>query len=183
MNVQVRPFSNRDRETYRSHAARSHNESGVGEPPFNPFEPGAVDLPREPDAGKLALPLSETGWLRLWVADHERDGIVGHMDLKGSQLAVGCHRCLLGIAIERPYRRGGLGRRLLQAAIDFVRREPSLEWIDLSVFSHNTPAIQLYRSLGFEEIGRVPDKFRISGESISDVLMALHVGAGPAVSR
>lgn len=175
MSIAVRPYSARDREAYRGHAARSHNESGIGEPPFNPFEPGAVDLPREPDAGKLALPVTETGWMRLWIAEHDLDGIVGHMDLKGSTLAVGLHRCLLGIAIERRFRGAGLGRRLMQAAIDFVRQEPTLEWIDLSVFSHNTRAIALYRRLGFEEVGRVTDKFRVSGESITDVLMALHV--------
>lgn len=175
MSVVIRPYSTRDRDAYRSHAARGHEEYGVGEPPYNPYEPGAVDPPPEPDAGKLALPVAETGWLRLWIAEHDRDGIVGHMDLKGSSLAVGRHRCLLGIAIERRYRGVGLGGELMQAAIDFVRQEPTLEWIDLSVFSNNSRAIALYRRVGFEEVGRVPDKFRISGESITDVLMALHV--------
>jgi RimJ/RimL family protein N-acetyltransferase len=173
VSCEVRPYLPEDRESFRAHFVRSMDESGNSEPPFNPFEPGAEDLPRDFNFEGLVLPFSANGWLRLWVAVHERDGVVGHLDLKGAKLAVGLHRCLLGIAIERPHRGGGLGRRLMQAAIDFARGEPALEWIDLSVFSHNTGARALYQDLGFTELGEIEDKFRISGESITDVLMAL----------
>ncbi len=49
----------------------------------------------------------------------------------------------------------------------------SLEWIDLKVFAHNTPARSLYRELGFVDIGVVRDRFRIGGQSIDDVIMTL----------
>lgn len=175
MSYRVRPYRAGDREPYSRHAARSHGESGRGEPPFNPYEPGTVDLPTEPRLEDLEHPLAEPGWRRLWLAVDDRDGIVGHMDLKGSKLDVGMHRCLLGIAIERDHRGRGVGRLLMQAAIDFARGEPGLDWIDLSVFSHNTPALKLYRDLGFVEQGRIEDKFRISGESITDILMTLKI--------
>ncbi len=173
MNYEIRPYLPGDREPFRAHFVRSMDESGNGEPAFNPFEPGSEDLPRDFNFDGLALPVASMGWLRLWVAVHDRDGVIGHLDLKAPKLAVGLHRCVLGIAIERAHRGAGLGGRMMQAAVDFARQEPGLDWIELSVFSHNAGARELYRRLGFVEQGRVEDKFRIGGESVADILMAL----------
>ena len=104
------------------------------------------------------------------------------MDLKGDALAAGLHRSELGIGIERSYRGRGLGRQLMQVAIDFALGAATLDWLDLKVFAHNTPARALYRSLGFEEIGTVIDRFRIGGVSVDDVLMTLAVRS-PAARR
>ena len=101
--------------------------------------------------------------------------VVAHVNLKGDGLATGLHRCELGIGIEEAYRSAGLGRRLMGTAIDFARHAPSLNWLDLRVFSHNTPARVLYISLGFKEVGTWFDRFRISGQSIDDILMTLNV--------
>ena len=169
----VRAYGNPDREDFLAHYRRSIDESGTGEPHFNPFIPGDPDRPQTPKFENLDKPVAEMGWLRYWVAVHETDGIVGHVDLKGPELRVALHRCLLGIGIERGHRGKGVGTRLMQAAIDFATAEPQLEWIDLSVFELNSPARALYERLGFREQGRVPDKFRIRGDSITDVLMAL----------
>ena len=49
---------------------------------------------------------------------------------------------------------------------------PNLHWVDLRVFANNHAARSLYRSLGFEEVGLLRDRFRIQGVSIDDVLMS-----------
>lgn len=131
---------------------------------------------------RLSLPLDAPGWQRwfgAWVDSGTR--IVAHVDLKGDALVSGLHRCELGLGIERSHRGRGLGRRLMQVAIDFARDAPTLDWLDLKVFAHNTPARALYRSLGFAEIGTVADRFRIGSASIDDVLMTLDV-RNPAVT-
>ena len=119
--------------------------------------------------------MTAPGWQRWFVAVTARGSIVGHVDLKGSRLKTGMHRCLLGIGIERGYRRRGLGRRLMTAAIEFARSAESLSWVDLAVFANNAPARALYKTLGFVEIGTLEDRFRIEGLAIDDVMMSLKV--------
>lgn len=98
---------------------------------------------------------------------------MGHVELSGSPLAVGLHRCEPGIGLERSHRGSGLGRALMNQALGFARAAPILEWVDLRVFAHNTAARRLYTSLGFSELGTTPDQFRIAGEPIDDIHMAL----------
>jgi len=174
--MRIEPVSHDQLEAFMAHFARHRAESGRGEHHFMPFAPDDPDGPRGLDAASIALPLDRPGWQR-WFVARERAGakIVGHVDLKGDGLKVGLHRCELGIGIERAYRSEGLGRRLMQVAIGFARRAESLAWIDLKVFAHNAPALALYRSLGFHEVGRLADRFRIGGTSIDDVIMVLDV--------
>ena len=110
-----------------------------------------------------------------FVAVSDGNDIVGHVDLKGDHLKTGLHRCELGIGIERPYRGRGLGRRLMETAIEFARAADTLSWMDLRVFSHNVAGRALYRSLGFSEVGTLVDRFRIDGQRIDDVVMTLKV--------
>ena len=159
---------------FREHFARHRAESGQEGLHFMPFAPDDPDGPRGLDAKALALPLTAPGWQRCFLA--RIDGrAIGHVDLKGGALKVQQHRCELGIGIEAPYRRAGLGRRLMEVAIDFCRREQSLDWLDLRVFAHNTQARALYKVLGFRELGVIEDCMRIGGQSIDDVLMTLPV--------
>ena len=60
--------------------------------------------------------------------------------------------------------------------ITFAERVPSLAWIDLHVFAHNTAAVTLYRDLGFVEVGCWTDRFRIDGEGLDELVMALPLG-------
>lgn len=169
----VRPYASADEELYRAHFERSVDESGRGEPHFNPFIPGDEERPRGASLEVLEKSLAETGWMRLWIAQHEDGEIVGHVNLKGGSMKTMLHRASLGIGIERPHRGKGLGQRLMQAAIEFARDEPMLDYIDLTYFEHNEPARALYDSCGFVEQGRVTDKFRIGNDTITDVIMAL----------
>jgi ribosomal protein S18 acetylase RimI-like enzyme len=79
--------------------------------------------------------------------------------------------------VERPYRGRGLGRALMEACIDWARQQPSLSWVDLGVFEGNDVAEALYRKLGFTELGRTPDRFRVDGLQITDITMVLQVDA------
>ena len=102
--------------------------------------------------------------------------VIGHIDLTGGSLYSALHRARLGIGIERRYRRLGFGRALMDAALDWARGQPTVRWVDLSVFAHNDYARKLYLAYGFREVGVTLDAYRIQGRSIDDVHMSLAVG-------
>lgn len=158
----------------RGHFAYLREDSGRDGLHFMPFVPGAAEGPRGPDPLRFAVPVTEPGWTRcfaLWDETGER--IIGHADLSGGKLATEMHRCELGIAIEAKWCGKGFGLQLMNAAIEFARAQPSLEWMDLRVFSINKRAQKLYQRCGFVELGCVPDRFRIGDAVIDDILMAL----------
>lgn len=163
---------------FDQHFARHRAESGRDGFHFMPFAPDDDEGPRGLDAKLFELTLDTPGWQRWWVARTSHNGdIVGHVDLKGNHLKTGMHRCELGIGIEHAYRGQGMGRRLMQTAIDFARSAPTLKWLDLRVFADNKNARLLYTKLGFAELGVVVDRFQIDGVSIDDVLMTLDVSS------
>lgn len=59
----------------------------------------------------------------------------------------------LGIGVEAEMRSQGIGRRLLEHAIAFVR-EQGASYVHLYVDPVNTRAMALYRRVGFVEVGK-----------------------------
>ncbi len=176
MTCSIRPLSPNDVDLFQEHFTRHRAESGRGEQHFLPFAPDDEEGPVGLNVAALDLPLDETGWQRWFVAVNDQAEIVGHVDLKGDGLKVGHHRCELGIGIEGPYRGSGLGRRLMQIAIEFARGVEALTWIDLRVFGHNAAGRALYLDMGFSEVGILIDRFRIEEQKIDDVIMTLEIG-------
>ena len=178
MEPTIRPLARDDRQRFQEHIGRVRAESSRGgDPPFTPTTPADQVDPAKLDFEAYVRPLTEPKWRRAFVLVTDDGSIVGHVDLHGDQFRAGLHRCELGIGIERPYRRLGFGRQLLQNAIELARVSRSVDWIDLYVFGHNAAARALYRKLGFKEAGTVTDRFRIDGRSIDDVIMTLKVSS------
>lgn len=174
MKIPIRAVRQEDTALLHAHMVRHLAESGGAMPHFLPFAPNSAEMPTTPDLNRLQLNLTELRWARWFMA--EVDGkAVGHLSLKGGGFKAGLHRCELGVGLEAAYRAQGLGRRLMQAGIEFARASGQLAWIDLQVFAHNTSGIALYRSLGFAETGRCLDRFRLEGKVIDDVSMSLSV--------
>lgn len=160
-------------EAFLDFSAAHHGENGA--PWFSPTV-GPHDRERQREVFDAAwdVPVGDDGWMKVWVARDERGAIVGHVDLRARPEPSTAHRALLGIGILAAHRGRGLGRRLMEVAIEWARTQP-LAWIDLATFAENTAALALYRKLGFVETGRVPDLFRLRGASITDVQMTLHL--------
>jgi RimJ/RimL family protein N-acetyltransferase len=172
----IRLLTEEDRTAFEAHLVRHRAESGRGgDRHFMPFAPDDPDGPTALGDAALGSPLHEPGWRRWWCAIGESGLIVGQVNLRGSKLRAALHRCVLGIGIERAHRGAGLGEELMGVAIDFCRRTPTIEWLDLYVFAHNVGARRLYERLGFQEIGTFTDAFRVEGVSIDDVAMTLPV--------
>jgi len=76
------------------------------------------------------------------------------------------------LSVQIPYRGLGIGQALLQTLLDWATVEPGLERIELSVFAHNTRALDLYRKLGFVEEARLPRTVKLAdGTYYDDVMM------------
>jgi ribosomal protein S18 acetylase RimI-like enzyme len=117
------------------------------------------------------VPVGDPGWRRFWIATDGTD-IFGHVDLRAHFESYARHRCILGIGVHRAIRRSGLGRRLLQHAIDFAASVQYIEWLDLQVLSVNSAAIALYASSDFVKTGEHMDLHRFDGLSFASTSMS-----------
>jgi RimJ/RimL family protein N-acetyltransferase len=91
------------------------------------------------------------------------DEIVGLLHVETTGFGFG----ELGMLVARDRRGRGVGSALVTAAIDWAR-ERGLHKLSLSVFTHNEPAIALYRKFGFVEEGRRVKHFRRANGELWD---------------
>jgi putative acetyltransferase len=106
----------------------------------------------------------------------ENDGVpVGHLLLERLRLAVTSHVVQLTIVVHPGHTSQGYGRILMDHAIEWARRSPDIEKIELRVRSCNSRAIALYRSLGFEVEGTLKRRIKLSEGYADDICMSLFV--------
>ena len=104
----------------------------------------------------------------------EDDGrIVGQLMLQGGKRRNVRHAATLGITVGREHRGQGVGRRLMEYAIDWARAGGVVTRIELNVFVRNSNAIRLYESCGFVVEGRRRRSIHRDGEYMDDLVMAL----------
>ena len=176
----VRLLAIADVDEYLASMAAINAESGLDgsghSHPYGRDEPFDIEARREREIRQWSTPLDQPEWARVWgLFDH--DDLVGHLGLSGPAVRSGLHRARMGMGILSTHRRQGGGTLLLGAAIEWARTRPSIDWIDLGVFSDNPGARALYDRLGFTVQGSTPDRFRIYGVSVADTSMALDVSA------
>lgn len=75
------------------------------------------------------------------------------------------------------YRGQGLGRRLIDAALDKARQERFIR-VELSVHADNARAIALYEKVGFLPEGVLRRSVLIDGRFIDTVTMAIMLDRG-----
>jgi ribosomal protein S18 acetylase RimI-like enzyme len=98
--------------------------------------------------------------------------IVGVLTLQGGHLRRMAHAAKLEVFVDSSARGLGVGRRLLQTAIDWAEAHPDLRKVGLAVFEDNARALSLYRSFGFEIEGRREGEYREpDGTLRADLLM------------
>jgi RimJ/RimL family protein N-acetyltransferase len=176
--MMIRLLTPSDIDSFTEHVARHLAESGRGGTPI--FWPQSSSEPwdrvskRKAFLERWSKGLHEPSWNRAWAA-YDGDRMVGHLDLGARPLATSLHRAILGMGIEESHRKQGLGQRLIETAIEWAKKQPSLDWLDLNVFAHNEPAKRLYEKCGFKEVGRMSDLFRVDGQSIDDIQMVLRL--------
>jgi ribosomal protein S18 acetylase RimI-like enzyme len=173
----VRALGIDDLDDFVDHLGAHFAENGRdGTPVFTPTpnsEPFDADARRARLSDELCADVGSEDWTRVWAAFVD-DALIGHVDLQARHEPSTSHRALLGLGVLAPFRGRGMGAALLEAALMWARAQP-LAWIDLYVFASNTGAQRLYTRFGFRELARVPDLFRVDGQSIDDIAMTLRL--------
>ncbi len=77
------------------------------------------------------------------------------------------HRCQIGIALYQEYCSRGIGRKMIEVALERAK-EAGYEQAELEVIAGNEKAISLYKQLGFEKYGVFPDNVKYKDGSYAD---------------
>lgn len=105
----------------------------------------------------------------------EADGeVVARLSLARDPHPASRHVADLGLMVASSHRRRGIGRALLEEAVDWSRRQ-GITKLELHVFPWNEPAIALYESFGFEREGYRKRHYARGGEHVDAILMAFQV--------
>lgn len=72
----------------------------------------------------------------------------------------------ISIYLSPEYRGKGLGRSLLLESLELTK-QLDIKTVVCFIFSHNIPSIKLFKSLGFEEWGKLPNVAEMDGKEYS----------------
>ena len=100
------------------------------------------------------------------IAERREEFLIGAFRKEGNHIKFR-HKAGIGIFILQKYCGIGLGRQLMEYAIENARKT-ELEQLKLGVFDDNVAAIRLYEKLGFREWGREPHAFKLKDGSYRD---------------
>lgn len=73
-------------------------------------------------------------------------------------------------------RGNGIGRMLLRASLDKAAEWTGVEQVSLSATAANEAAVNLYKSAGFVEVGRMPRALKIEAEYFDEITMLHRLG-------
>jgi ribosomal protein S18 acetylase RimI-like enzyme len=110
-----------------------------------------------------------------YVALDENGKVVAWIDISPSRRVISPHVGSLGMGILADYRRQGIGKRLMTAALEKAKSR-GIKRVELEVFAHNTAGIALYKRMGFVEEGRCRNAALLDEGYVDLIMMALWLG-------
>ena len=102
------------------------------------------------------------------------EGIVGRLSVARDPHPASYHVADLGLMVAATHRRRGIGRALLERAVEWAH-EAGVRKLELHVFPHNEAAIALYERFGFRQEGYRRAHYQRGSEYVDAILMALAV--------
>jgi putative acetyltransferase len=112
----------------------------------------------------------------VYVAETEDGRVIGRLSISRDQHPASRHVADLGLMVDFDYRRRGIGRALLDAAVEWAR-EAEVRKLELHVFPWNEAAIALYEDFGFVREGYRKNHYYRGEEYVDAVLMAYELPA------
>jgi ribosomal protein S18 acetylase RimI-like enzyme len=82
---------------------------------------------------------------------------------------------LFGMYVTSEYRGRGIGRLLLMTLIDHLSALPQISAIRLGVTETQDPARGLYKSVGFQVVGKADEGIVVNGRKYDELIMELRV--------
>lgn len=98
--------------------------------------------------------------------------VAATLSVAGGRLRRTRHVGEIGLSVAAPWRRRGVGRALLEIAIEAARQSGVLRRLTLQVFATNEAALALYATAGFAVDGRRPGHVRLNGRDVDLVFMS-----------
>ncbi len=136
MELTIRHAEPQDFEAVRDIYACPNATAGTLQIPFPSVEMWKKRM-AEPPTNARALVASADGRL------------IGHLSLEPMTRPRRAHVAAIGMAVHDEFRRRGVGTTLLAAATELADNWLNLLRLELSVYTDNEPALQLYRRAGF----------------------------------
>ncbi len=135
------------------------------------------------DLSRVHTASFDDGWttndFTTWLARAEAIAVIAHSEREplafGLALAAGDDAELLTIATAPDQRRTGFGRRIFQALDAEAAKRGRGRWV-LEVARNNLPAIGLYKSSGFVEIGVRKAYYRTREGQVDALVMSRRAG-------
>ncbi len=126
----------------------------------------------------------ESAWIKSIRDNPSAKGLIAELD--GEIVALlffipntrikNAHTGEFGISVHPSFQGVGIGRQLIEALLDWARKNIVIEKVTLQVFKTNHHAIKLYKSLGFKEEGRLIKAIKqLSGEYVDVIQMYIEV--------
>ncbi len=115
---------------------------------------------------------TDNGLCLVAALDH---GAIGSLTLEGGRYSKTRHVAELGVIVHREWRRRGVGKELIGAAVEAARASAVIKKISLRLFSNNDAALRLYESLHFRLEGRRAAQIRLADRYVDEILMGLDV--------
>lgn len=135
--------------------------------------------------GRTGLFLSRDQ-LRLYIKNyHERSLASGHIrfivdnfDMQAGiadlyDIDNSSRRAFISVYIDEPFRRQGLGTRVLGELCEFGRDELGLFQLCATISTENAPSLALFMKCGFKEIARLPQWVRSHDGTLKDALLTV----------
>jgi RimJ/RimL family protein N-acetyltransferase len=110
----------------------------------------------------------------VFVAEAEDGAVVGRLSIARDQHPASRHVADLGLMVAQSYRRRGVGRALLAAAVEWAQTQ-DVQKLELHVFPYNEAAIALYEQFGFVREGYRRRHYRRGDDFVDAILMAYEV--------
>ena len=140
----------------------------TGEPPFLIREPDEFSLTIEQE--KIFIKEQKDNPRALMLIATVDEKHIGNCSLNGiGQYRRYAHRCEVAIALYQKYCGTGIGKLMLERILT-IAKKAGYEQAELEVIATNEYAINLYRKLGFEEYGKIPNNMRYSDATYADAL-------------
>lgn len=146
----VRPLTAADLPAYRALMLHAYQAAA------DAFTTTAEERAAEPDAWWLRR-IADPKGLGLALGAFDGDALHGTVAVEFSAKPKTRHRALVvGMFVHASARGRGLGRALMQAALQVARERPGVSVVALTVTEGNAAALALYASCGFRSWGTEP---------------------------
>jgi RimJ/RimL family protein N-acetyltransferase len=80
------------------------------------------------------------------------------------------HVGVMGISVKEKFREEGIGREMLEKIVE-LGKQFGFTMIELAVYAPNERAQSLYTKMGFEVVGRIPQKVFFRGDFVDEIIM------------